>query len=253
MNVLCITNRKLSTRPFLEQIKIVAVCHPWGIVLREKDLAFSEYKALSLKVLDICAIENVRLILHGIDAASPAELMDFISDFNASSDEKFAGVHFSMGDFMEILKSQNFLSHDKSSLVSQKRHCENVDNFHNAKTDYKFCDNNPSSYEIKIFKANHHLGENIALGVSAHSLSDALFCEEQGASYITASHIFPTDCKKGLPPKGIPFLKDICDNTKIPVFALGGINEENAPDCLAAGAYGVSVMSECMKESFTIF
>lgn len=41
---------------------------------------------------------------------------------------------------------------------------------------------------------------------------------------MTAGHIFATDCKKGLPPRGLDFLKNVCDAVGIPVYAIGGIN-----------------------------
>ena len=71
--------------------------------------------------------------------------------------------------------------------------------------------------------------DNIA--VSIHSLSEALtvqkFVEETPQNiFIIAGHIFETDCKKGLDPRGVEFLKEICANVEIPVFAIGGINEK---------------------------
>ena len=33
-----------------------------------------------------------------------------------------------------------------------------------------------------------------------------------------------TDCKKGLAPRGLDFLKNVCDSVDIPVYAIGGIN-----------------------------
>ncbi len=84
------------------------------------------------------------------------------------------------------------------------------------------------------------------LGASCHSLDDALEAEDLGCTYITASHIFPTDCKKGLPPKGLPFLKNICGHTKLPVYALGGITASNAASVLQAGAHGYCIMSGLM-------
>lgn len=85
------------------------------------------------------------------------------------------------------------------------------------------------------------------IGASSHSLEEAKEAEKLGASYITASHIFATDCKKDLEPKGLNFLKEICQNINIPVYALGGINEENAPMCIKYGAKGVCMMSQAMK------
>ena len=85
------------------------------------------------------------------------------------------------------------------------------------------------------------------IGASTHSLEDAKIAEKLGATYITASHIFATDCKKGLEPRGLDFLKNICDNVNIPVFALGGINEDNSKYCYENGAKGVCMMSQAMK------
>lgn len=45
------------------------------------------------------------------------------------------------------------------------------------------------------------------LGASCHSVEDAVLAEKLGCTYITAGHIFDTDCKKGLPGRGLDFLK----------------------------------------------
>lgn len=85
------------------------------------------------------------------------------------------------------------------------------------------------------------------LGVSVHSPEEARQCEELGASYLMAGHIFPTDCKKGLPPRGLDFLEEVCRSVSIPVFAIGGIREENMEDCFCFGAAKVCMMSNLMK------
>ncbi len=88
------------------------------------------------------------------------------------------------------------------------------------------------------------------LGVSTHSVEEAILCERLGASYITASHIFPTDCKKGLEPRGLSYLKDVKQEVNIPVYALGGITEENMQLCIDAGADGICQMSMYMKKEY---
>lgn len=85
------------------------------------------------------------------------------------------------------------------------------------------------------------------VGVSVHSLNEAISAERAGANYITAGHIFPTDCKKGLPPRGTDFLREICDTIHIPVHAIGGITPENISLVKTAGASGVCLMSGLMK------
>lgn len=101
----------------------------------------------------------------------------------------------------------------------------------------------------KVFMENiKRLKEFNIVGVSTHSVDEALNAQKFGADYITSSHIFPTDCKKDLEPRGLDFLKKVCESVNIPVYALGGINNENARLCIDVGAKGVCMMSESMKD-----
>ncbi len=85
------------------------------------------------------------------------------------------------------------------------------------------------------------------IGVSTHSVEDARRAKELGASYITAGHVFATDCKKGLAPRGLQFLADVCDSVDIDVYAIGGISENNMKQCIGRGAKGVCMMSGFMR------
>ncbi|MGI6109345.1 MAG: thiamine phosphate synthase [Eubacteriaceae bacterium] len=85
------------------------------------------------------------------------------------------------------------------------------------------------------------------IGASCHSVADAREAEALGCTYITAGHIFDTACKKGLPGRGIPFLKSVVDAVDIPVYAIGGIGPENAGAVLETGAAGICVMSSVMQ------
>ena len=85
------------------------------------------------------------------------------------------------------------------------------------------------------------------IGASVHSLEEAMEAESLSASYIVAGHIFPTDCKAGLLPRGTEFLKEICENVHIPVYALGGINDNNEELVKKCGADGACRMSGYMR------
>ena len=85
------------------------------------------------------------------------------------------------------------------------------------------------------------------IGVSCHSVDDALEAERLGAAYVTFGHVFATDCKKGLEPRGLSALKKVCEAVKIPVYAIGGINCENIGLVFENGASGACVMSGFMK------
>lgn len=87
------------------------------------------------------------------------------------------------------------------------------------------------------------------LGCSVHSLEEAQEAECLGADYVIAGHIFATDCKKGLHPRGLDFLEQICRSVSLPVYAIGGIRleQDQIKKTLAAGARGVCIMSGAMK------
>lgn len=85
------------------------------------------------------------------------------------------------------------------------------------------------------------------LGSSCHSVEEAIEAEKLGCTYITAGHIFDTDCKKDLPGRGTNFLKNVCENVSIPVYAIGGISTENIAAVRNAGAKGACIMSSLMK------
>ncbi|MDY3249524.1 MAG: thiamine phosphate synthase [Candidatus Choladocola sp.] len=92
------------------------------------------------------------------------------------------------------------------------------------------------------------LGDFTVIGTSVHSVEEAQEAERLGATYITAGHIYTTDCKKGLPPRGTDFLRSVCSRVSIPVFAIGGIHPDpvqirEITDC---GASGGCMMSEMM-------
>lgn len=85
------------------------------------------------------------------------------------------------------------------------------------------------------------------IGTSIHSVEDAVFAESHGADYITAGHIFTTDCKKGLPGRGIDWLKSICNAVSIPVYAIGGISDANVSMLSDCNISGYCMMSASMK------
>ena len=99
-----------------------------------------------------------------------------------------------------------------------------------------------SNLDISYYKDK----EKLRIGTSVHSAEDAIYAMKHGAAYVTAGHVFATDCKKGLEPRGLHFLKDVCCNVDIPVYAIGGINENNMESCIKAGAAGVCMMSGYM-------
>ncbi len=84
-------------------------------------------------------------------------------------------------------------------------------------------------------------------GVSVHSREEAEMAASRGADFLIYGHIFETDCKPGLTPRGLSTLESVCSSVTIPVFAIGGIQEKNASLCIEAGAAGICMMSRFMR------
>lgn len=81
------------------------------------------------------------------------------------------------------------------------------------------------------------------IGVSCHSLEDSREAERAGASYLFFGPVFDTPSKKAFgPSQGVERLAEVCAAIRIPVIAIGGVNEENAAACLRAGASGIAAI-----------
>ncbi|MCF0123492.1 MAG: thiamine phosphate synthase [Ruminiclostridium sp.] len=85
------------------------------------------------------------------------------------------------------------------------------------------------------------------IGASCHSVPEALEAQRLGCTYLTAGHVFETDCKRGLPGRGLDFLKDVCTAVPLPVYAIGGISADNLEAVARAGARGACLMSGFMQ------
>ena len=182
-DLICITNRKLCSNNFLDQIEMIASAHPKAIVLREKDLSEKEYEQLARQVMQICQKHVTQCILHS-----------------------FSNVAIALGAeavHMPLPLLQKMTTQEKSH------------------------------FQI--------------IGASCHSLEEAKEAQDLGCTYITAGHIFLTDCKKGLPGRGLPFLEEICKAVRIPVYAIGGISSQDIESVRKTGAAGACIMSGFMR------
>ena len=182
-DLICITNRKLCSNNFSDQIEMIASAHPKAMVLREKDLSEKEYEQLARQVMQICQKHGTQCILHSFS--------------NVAITLGAVAVH------MPLPLLQKMTPQEKSH------------------------------FQI--------------IGASCHSLEEAKEAQDLGCTYITAGHIFLTDCKKGLPGRGLPFLEEICKAVRIPVYAIGGISSQNIESVRKTGAAGACIMSGFMR------
>jgi thiamine-phosphate pyrophosphorylase len=77
------------------------------------------------------------------------------------------------------------------------------------------------------------------LGTSCHSTEDAIQAERAGADYIVFGPVFDTPGKNAV---GVDALRQVVHAVKIPVLAIGGINGNNTPAVIEAGASGIAAI-----------
>ena len=130
----------------------------------------------------------------------------------------------------------NLILHQNYDLNLDDKY--NIEGIHLSYSIFKSLNENIKAELIKKYKR---------IGVSIHSLEEAKDVESLGASYVIAGHIFETDCKKGLEPRGLKFIKDLSSALSIPIFAIGGIDEKNSLSVINNGAFSICIMSTLMK------
>lgn len=87
------------------------------------------------------------------------------------------------------------------------------------------------------------IGPNRLIGISTHSVEDVQRANHDGADYIIFGPIFDTPSKRSFgAPLGLEALADVCRNSMVPIFAIGGITSERVRDVRRAGAHGVAVI-----------
>jgi len=101
--------------------------------------------------------------------------------------------------------------------------------------------------DLPLNVARKILGKEKLIGVSTHDLSQAREAERDGANYIGFGPIFGTATKEtGYSPRGLDMLREIRKAVKLPVVAIGGINEGNVVDVWKAGADSAAIISDLM-------
>lgn len=85
------------------------------------------------------------------------------------------------------------------------------------------------------------------LGLSTHSVLQALIATGEGANYIGVGPIHATATKPGREPVGVELVRHVARRATAPFFAIGGITLENLDAVLAAGATRIAVVSAILN------
>lgn len=97
--------------------------------------------------------------------------------------------------------------------------------------------------DLPLKEARKIIGREKIIGISTHSLEQAIEAEKGGADYIGFGPVFHTITKDAGSPKGIEMLRKVKKQIHIPVIAIGGITLENIRSVLETGVDAVAVAS----------
>jgi thiamine-phosphate pyrophosphorylase len=90
-------------------------------------------------------------------------------------------------------------------------------------------------------------GRRLRIGVSVHSLEDAVDAELKGADWVTYGPVYDTPSKRPYgAPQGLERLATVARGLRIPVIAIGGITPERVKEVRRAGAHGVAAISSIL-------
>src|SRR5262249_60429645 len=89
--------------------------------------------------------------------------------------------------------------------------------------------------------------KRLRIGVSVHSLEEAVEAELKGADWLIFGPVYDTPSKRPYgPPQGLERLERVAREVRLPVIAIGGITPEPGGEALSAGGPGVAVIPAIM-------
>ena len=101
---------------------------------------------------------------------------------------------------------------------------------------------------VPITVARQLLGAQKIIGVSTHSLDEALDAQRQGADFVLFGPVYFTPSKATYgAPQGLYKIKEIVEKISVPVYAIGGIKLENILDLRSIGVCRVALISAIMS------
>ncbi|MBT4867692.1 MAG: thiamine phosphate synthase [Planctomycetaceae bacterium] len=97
--------------------------------------------------------------------------------------------------------------------------------------------------ELTVREARQIVGSDRLVGVSTHTIEQARQAVLDGADYIGVGPVFPSKTKQFDEFVGLEFVRQVAAEITLPWFAIGGIDQNNINEVIAAGASRVAVSS----------
>ena len=103
--------------------------------------------------------------------------------------------------------------------------------------------------DLEAGRARQVLGPDKLIGVSAHSVAEALAAQAAGADYLGVGVAFVTGTKTDAKPISRETIRAITAAVDIPVVAIGGISRDNILELRDCGLDGVAVVSALFAQA----
>lgn len=97
--------------------------------------------------------------------------------------------------------------------------------------------------DLSAAQVRQSVGEHMLIGVSVHSVEEALEAVKNGADCLGVGAMFSTSTKANTNLLSLETLRDICAAVDIPVVAIGGLNKQNLAQLTGTGIDGVALVS----------
>lgn len=96
--------------------------------------------------------------------------------------------------------------------------------------------------DLPVAAIREMIGHRKIIGVSTHSLPEAIAAQKAGADYVSCGPVWATPTKPDYPAVGLNLVGLYRAALRIPFVAIGGVNEANIDEVLTAGARCVAVV-----------
>ena len=111
--------------------------------------------------------------------------------------------------------------------------------------------------DLPIEAARKLMGKSAVIGISCHSLKQAIAAQNSGADYLGIGPVFATPTKPDVAPIGLNIASAAAKRIRIPFFAIGGINKNNLQEIIRCGVKRIAVVraasqSDCLKDILKI-
>jgi thiamine-phosphate pyrophosphorylase len=220
-------------------------------VLRSKEFEQARFKLYGLEQELLSRILRKQKVarLTGLYVIIDTEALGQKGEIDAASKAICGGArviqlrdkHYSKGELLAIAQKLKDLCDKSDVLFIINDHLDialaaNADGLHIGQDD------------LPLSAVHKELPIDKIVGLSTHTLAQALKAEAEGADYIAVGSIFPSPTKKVATVVSLEQLSQIKQAVSLPLVAIGGINKENIADVVAAGADAAAVINAVLTQ-----